>query len=83
MLELRDRGVYHFSIMMRTPFAGQTVIARSSTGGFDLFALEEWSTLADPRIRVDPNGRILYHGRPTGYWSDILLDSGDTVDERD
>jgi len=83
MLELRDRGVYRFSIMMRTPFAGQTVIARSRPGGFDLFTVDEWSTLADPRIRVDPNGRILYHGRSTGYRSDILVDCGETVDERE
>ena len=41
LLELRDHGVYDFSIMMRTPFAGETVIARARGEGFDLFTVEE------------------------------------------
>jgi hypothetical protein len=81
-MTLRDGGVYQFSISMRTPFAGQRVIARANGDGFDLFTLEEWGALAPSRIRVDAHDRVLFHGRTTGYKSDLLLDSGETVDER-
>ncbi|MFN0070704.1 MAG: hypothetical protein ACKVVP_04340, partial [Chloroflexota bacterium] len=77
---LRDHGVYRFSISMRTPFAGQRVIARSAGSGFDLFILEEWGALMPARLRVNAEGRLLYHGRPTGYREDVLVDSGETVD---
>jgi hypothetical protein len=76
---LRDRGIYQFSILMRTPFAGLLVIARAEGDGFDLFTAEEWGTLAPSRIRVDVAGRVLFHGRTTGYRSDVLIDSGESV----
>jgi hypothetical protein len=81
-MTLRDGGIYRFSILMRTPFAGQRVIARAKGGGFDLFTLEEWGTLAPARMRVDAQDRILFHGRTTGYDADHLLDTGEAVDER-
>ena len=80
---LREHGVYRFSIMMRTPFAGQAVIARARGDGFDLFTIEEWGTMAPARIRVDAQGRVIFNGRPTGYRSDVLVDSGETVDPLD
>ena len=80
MPTLRDRGIYRFSIMMRTPFAGRQVIARLDGSGFELFTLEEWGTLAPARIRVDTQGRVLFNGRPTGYRADVLVDSGETAD---
>jgi len=81
-MTLRDGGIYRFSISMRTPFAGQRVVARANGDGFDLFTLEEWGTLAPARIHVDAHDRILFHGRTTGYRADLLLDSGESVNER-
>lgn len=69
--------------MMRTPFAGQQVIARADGDGFALFTVEEWGTLAPSRIRVDSTDRILFHGRPTGYRADVLVDSGETIEAAD
>ena len=81
-MTLRDGGIYRFSILMRTPFAGQRVIARANEDGFELFTLEEWGTLSPSRIRVDAHDRVLFHGRTTGYRSDHLLDTGESVNER-
>jgi hypothetical protein len=80
MSTLRDRGIYRFSITMRSPFAGQQVIARADADGFNLFTVEEWGTLASSRIRVDGHGRVLFNGRTTGYREDVLVDSGETAD---
>jgi hypothetical protein len=80
---LRQHGVYRFSITMRTPFAGEAVIARARGDGFDLFTIDEWATMAPARIRVDAHGRVIFHGRPTGYRSDVLVDSGETIDPLD
>jgi hypothetical protein len=80
MVTLRDRGIYRFSILMRTPFAGQQVIVRAHGDGFELFTVEEWGTLAPARIRVDAHERVLFNGRTTGYRADVLLDSGETSD---
>jgi hypothetical protein len=80
METLRDGGVYQFSVTMRTPLAGHYVIARAAIDGYELFTVEEWGAMAPPRIRVDADGRVLYHGRTTGYRADILADTGQTVD---
>ncbi|HEX3245377.1 MAG TPA: hypothetical protein VHX16_08230 [Chloroflexota bacterium] len=47
---LRQHGVYRFSITMRTPFAGEAVIARARGDGFDLFTIDEWATMAHLRV---------------------------------
>lgn len=80
MIDLRDGGIYRFSITMRTPFAGQRVVARVGGDGADFFTLEEWGTLRESRIRLDAQGRVLYNGRTTGYREDVLLDTGETAE---
>lgn len=65
---------------MRTPFAGDLVVAAQSGPGFDLYTLDEWGTMSPPRMRLDAQGRLLYHGRTTGYGLDILLDTGETLE---
>ena len=77
---LRDGGIYRFGITMRTPFAGQRVVISGAAGGYDVRTLEEWATLAPARIRVDSLGRVLFHGRFTGYQVDMLLDTGATAE---
>ena len=65
---------------MRTPLAGQYVVAKRAGPGWDLYTLEEWGAFNPPRIHLDKDGRILFNGRTTGYDSNILLDTGNSLD---
>jgi hypothetical protein len=73
----------HSGVVYRVMKCGLRLVARESPqGGFDLFTPNVllWSgTRGQAPYRALPDGRIVYHGNPTGWFTDDLQPTGQTI----